>query len=292
MCRERSAGGIPAVSADLVGPGLGDQSPDPVLDRAESDQLGQLALRIADLDFGDGSSSRSSSSSAELIAGSGADAPALRSVSRSVAAVHDRHPAARCGQREATHQRVVARRTLNSSSTSATKPMVSGHADGDGGPGRPATTRDTWAAMASQARQASISPASMPRASQPRFSCSHSTPSKPCGRSSKAAAIAVNRSEPTATARPAGRVSRPSDRAIEATTWGKRLRTCGDRGDVRVRGLKTLVRPGQGRGPAGDLGQHRVLVLAEQRVPPQPADLGEAGVGMEIGQGGVCSTRS
>ena len=98
------------------------------------------------------------------------------------------------------------------------KPIVSGQADGDGGPGSPATTRDTCAAIASQARQASISPASMPRASQPRFSCSHSAPSNPWLRRSNASAIAVNRSDPTATASPAGRVSSPSARAIEATT--------------------------------------------------------------------------
>ena len=55
--------------------------------------------------------------------------------------------------------------------------------------GRPATSSATWVAMASHSRTASISPFTMPRASQPRLSDIQSSPSKPGLSRSNAALI-------------------------------------------------------------------------------------------------------
>ena len=70
--------------------------------------------------------------------------------------------------------------------------------------GRPATSSATWVAMASHRRTASISPLTMPRASQPRLSDIQSCPSKPGSSRSNAALTLPNRSLPTAAASAAG----------------------------------------------------------------------------------------
>ena len=84
--------------------------------------------------------------------------------------------------------------------------------------GSPATSSATWVAMASQSRTASISPFTMPRASQPRLSDIQSSPSKPGLSRSNAALMVPNRSLPTAAASAAGSSSTVSCRAIEAIT--------------------------------------------------------------------------
>ena len=84
--------------------------------------------------------------------------------------------------------------------------------------GSPATSSATWVAIASHSRTASISPFTMPRASQPRLSDIQSSPSKPGLSRSNAALIAPNRSLPTAAASAAGSSSTSSCSAIEAIT--------------------------------------------------------------------------
>ena len=139
--------------------------------------------------------------------------------------------------------------------------------------------------MASQARQVSISPASMPRASQPRLCCSHSAGVEPGpALARRRRRSRRSRSAPTATARPAGRFSRSSHSAIEATTSGSVSGRLVTWAMWSCAACQPLVRPAQGRAPAADLGQHGVLGLAEQRLPPEPRHLGEGRVDVEVQQ--------
>ena len=94
--------------------------------------------------------------------------------------------------------------------------MRLGHDVVEANVGRPATSWAVWVAIASQVRTVSISPVTMPRASQRRLSASQSWPSKPGRSRSIAALIESYRSRPTAEASSAGSSSTLSCSANDA----------------------------------------------------------------------------